>query len=181
MVRSIPVLLWVAVLGGVVAACGAEEPYTPKLRKGGTTTGQESTEPVKASEEAAAASTPAVDAAPPAPVEVYLSDIDVQVIANGYGPLERNMSCGDIAANDGKMISIRGVTHSKGLGAHANAEVVVPLAGGYKSFLADVGVDDEVGANGSVVFQVIVDGEMLFDRSGQVLPISGNFASSRRS
>jgi hypothetical protein len=41
--------------------------------------------------------------------------------------------------------------------------VHVPLGGQYKTFLADVGVDDEVGANGTVVFQVSADGAQLFD------------------
>jgi hypothetical protein len=37
------------------------------------------------------------------------------------------------------------------------------LAGKYRTFLADVGVDDEVGDGGSVIFQVWADGSKLYD------------------
>jgi hypothetical protein len=37
------------------------------------------------------------------------------------------------------------------------------LNGGCSTFQAEVGVDDEVGPNGTVVFQVWADGVQLFD------------------
>ena len=48
--------------------------------------------------------------------------------------------------------------YAKGLGVHAVADVVYVVPSGCTSFAAQVGVDDEVGANGSVVFEVWVDG-----------------------
>jgi hypothetical protein len=103
------------------------------------------------------------DAASAPPVEVQLSDLTLDVVANGYGPLEKDMEIGDLAPNDGGPITLNGVTYAKGLGAHAASEVNVTLGGAYKTFLTDVGVDDSAGDNGSVVFQVIVDGETVFD------------------
>jgi hypothetical protein len=58
---------------------------------------------------------------------------------------------------------LNGVTAAKGLGVHATSNVVYGLGGRYESFVADVGVDDECGAFGSVVFQVFVDGTKRFD------------------
>jgi hypothetical protein len=44
------------------------------------------------------------------------------------------------------------------LGAHAASDIRYAIPAGCSTFSADIGVDDEVGANGSVVFQVWVDG-----------------------
>jgi hypothetical protein len=107
----------------------------------------------------------AVDAAPvdAAPVEAFVSDLAYVVVANGFGPPEKDKSNGEDAANDGKAITLAGVTYAKGLGVHAASEIDVPLGGQYKTFLADVGVDDEVMTGGSIVFRVLADGEQLFD------------------
>ena len=92
-----------------------------------------------------------------------MSDLTPVSATNGYGPVERDMSNGGLAAGDGRTITLNGVTYPKGLGVHAASTVVYSLAGGYQSFAADVGVDDECGTAGTVVFQVIVDGVKLFD------------------
>ena len=55
-----------------------------------------------------------------------------------------------------------GVTYTKGLGAHAVRDITYALGGGYTSFLADIGIDDETG-NGTVVFQVFADGVKIYD------------------
>jgi len=59
------------------------------------------------------------------------------------------------------------------LGTHAQSTIAYDLAAlgrGYERFEALVGIDDEVGG-GSVVFQVLVDGEKRFD-SGTLTPAS---------
>jgi alpha-galactosidase len=103
------------------------------------------------------------EAAPPAAVETPVTDLAFVVVANGYGPAEKDMSNGEINANDGLPITLQGVAYAKGLGVHSGSEITVPLGGQYKTFVADVGVDDEVAANGSIVFQVLGDGAGLFD------------------
>jgi len=73
------------------------------------------------------------------------------------------MSNGESAAGDGHTITLNGTTYPKGLGVHAAADVQYALSGGCTRFRADVGVDDEVGTRGSVVFQVFADGAKLYD------------------
>ena len=95
----------------------------------------------------------------------YLSDLTWTSMTNGWGPVEKDTSNGENAAGDGHPISIRGVTYTKGLGAHAVSNVVYNLAtaGSCTAFASDVGVDDETNGTGSVIFQVWVDGTKLFD------------------
>jgi hypothetical protein len=82
---------------------------------------------------------------------------------NALGPVEKDRSNGEFAGGDGRTITLNGVTFAKGLGVHANAELGYYLGGNCSSFTAQVGLDDEVGPNGSVVFQVWGDGAKLYD------------------
>jgi hypothetical protein len=62
------------------------------------------------------------------------------------------------------VITLAGITYQKGLGVHANSNLAYDLTGkGYTTFTSDIGVDDEVGALGSVIFQVWADGMKLYD------------------
>ncbi|MGN9911494.1 glycoside hydrolase family 2 TIM barrel-domain containing protein [Phytohabitans sp. LJ34] len=97
--------------------------------------------------------------APLPPGGRWVSDLPFLVAENGWGPVERDMSNAEQPAGDGRPITIGGVVYEKGVGAHATSRVVVDLGGGCTSFRADVGVDDEMGASGSVAFEVWVDGE----------------------
>jgi len=100
---------------------------------------------------------------PDNPVTVYLSDIEENSSTNGWGPIEKDMSNGERDAQDGTVISIGGQSFSKGLGVHANSTITYSLsAGQYQRFTASIGIDDEVGNSGSVVFQVELDGVLYF-------------------
>ena len=55
------------------------------------------------------------------------------------------------------------MTYAKGLGVHALSGVEYRLGCIASRFQSDIGVDDEVGANGSVDFQVYADGMKIFD------------------
>lgn len=100
---------------------------------------------------------------PPAPRgDVWVSDLEFLTEQNGWGPLERDRSNGEQGATDGNPITIGGQVYEKGLGVHAESIVDVYLGGNCLNFTADVGVDDEVGNNGSVVFEVYTDGERQF-------------------
>ncbi len=79
------------------------------------------------------------------------------------GPVERDMSVGQKKANDGQVIKLDGVSYSSGLGVNATSSVSFNLNGDYLQFVSDIGIDDEVGDKGSVVFQVFGDGIKLFD------------------
>lgn len=73
------------------------------------------------------------------------------------------MSNGEQGSGDGSIITLNGKTYEKGLGVHANSEVSYYLGGKASSFIADIGVDDEVSNSGSVIFQVWLDGEKVYD------------------
>ncbi|MFN8556294.1 MAG: NPCBM/NEW2 domain-containing protein [Dehalococcoidia bacterium] len=107
--------------------------------------------------------TATMSAAPPLPSSPYLSDWTWVAMTNGWGPVEKDRSNNDLPAGDGRTITLNGVTYAKGLGTHAPSDIRYAINGGCTSFLADVGVDDEVGAGGSVVFQVWADGVKLYD------------------
>ncbi len=96
-------------------------------------------------------------------VSHYLSDLTPTSTVNGWGPYERDMSNGEQAAGDGRPITLNGVVYPKGLGTHAAADLKYALGGTCSTFTASVGVDDEVGANGTVVFQVLLDGTKVYD------------------
>lgn len=89
---------------------------------------------------------------------------------NGWGPIELNTSNGEAAPGDGHPITLKGKVYPTGLGVHADSEIHIHAIGfetpACTHFKADVGIDDEVGANGKysdVIFQVYADGEKLFD------------------
>lgn len=94
---------------------------------------------------------------------VYLSDIEWLSATNGYGPVEKDMAVGGSGQGDGPPLTLNGTVYPKGLGCHANSEVIYELDGLFESFSAIVGVDDNVRPNGSVIFQVEVDGQLRFD------------------
>ena len=96
------------------------------------------------------------------PIE-YLSDRRWVSATNGSNEVELDGSNGDCAGCQSTTITLNGVAYGKGLGAHADSEIVYDLGGGYASFVADVGLDDETGPDGTVVFRVYADGVLLYD------------------
>ena len=65
------------------------------------------------------------------------------------------------AAGDGHTLTLNGTTFAKGpAGTPPDVRYALSTC---TTFTAQVGVDDEVGANGSVVFQVFGDTTKLFD------------------
>jgi alpha-galactosidase len=93
----------------------------------------------------------------------YVSDLQWTSSSNGWGPVERDRSNGETGAHDGHPITLNGQVYAKGLGAHAPSEVDVYIGGKCASLASDVGIDDEVGSKGSVVFQVWADGAKVAD------------------
>ncbi|MGA2863713.1 MAG: NPCBM/NEW2 domain-containing protein [Verrucomicrobiota bacterium] len=63
----------------------------------------------------------------------------------------------------GRPISIAGQRYEKGLGTHAPGEMVFKLGRHHERFTAEVGVDDQGGKTGPVVFTVLLDGQEGFD------------------
>src|SRR5262249_47507514 len=97
------------------------------------------------------------------PGTYYLSALPITVNSNGWGPAEMNRSNGEQGASDGKKITLNTTQYDFGIGVHATSDITFNLNGQYSTFFSDVGIDDEVGNNGSVDFQVYVDGVLKFD------------------
>ena len=91
-------------------------------------------------------------------VSTNLSSLNWTSATTGYGTIQKDESI------SGNTLTLRGNTYSTGIGTHAASTITYNLAGAYKNFISDIGVDDEVnGHTGSVEFQVIGDGKVLFD------------------
>jgi hypothetical protein len=96
----------------------------------------------------------------------YLSDLTESAGAiNGWGPVEKDMTNGWTEAGDGAapIDLFAGATYEKGIGCHSWSEVSYDLAGKYRMFVADIGYTFNETPGGTVVFQVVVDGETKFD------------------
>ncbi|MFF1449191.1 NPCBM/NEW2 domain-containing protein [Streptomyces sp. NPDC058274] len=95
--------------------------------------------------------------APPSGVS-SLGDLPWMSTTNGWGPVERNTSNGESDSGDGHPITINGAVYAKGIGAHAQSTVEIDAGKGCERVTADVGVDDEEGADGTVAFEIWADG-----------------------
>jgi glucose/arabinose dehydrogenase len=84
--------------------------------------------------------------------------------ANGWGPYEVHRSNGEQGASDGQAIRLAGIPYPRGLGVHAPSDISFNLGRSCNGhFVADMGIDSEVGTNGSVVFQIYLDGVLAQD------------------
>lgn len=95
---------------------------------------------------------------PPPAGSSYLSDLPWLSSSNGWGPVERDTSNGEYNAGDGHPITIGGTVYAKGLGTHAPSDIAYYTGKACQKVTADVGVDDEEAADGSVAFEVWADG-----------------------
>ncbi|WP_019818813.1 glycoside hydrolase family 97 catalytic domain-containing protein [Saccharomonospora saliphila] len=93
--------------------------------------------------------------------ETHVSALEFVHAGNGWGPVERDRSNGEQEAGDGGRMTVDGTTFDRGLGVHAPSSVEVYLGRRCDRLAAEVGVDDEVGEQGSVVFTVSGDGTVL--------------------
>ncbi|WP_428940486.1 NPCBM/NEW2 domain-containing protein [Fontivita pretiosa] len=97
----------------------------------------------------------------------YLSHLPIVNQTNTRGPVEIDSSVGQVGIDDGRTITLNGVRYTRGIGTHSDSKLVYNLAGQYTTFITDLGIDDEVGNRGSVVFEIWTDGTRVFD-SGRV-------------
>lgn len=137
--------------GAFLAASGATDlPGDPRAQAGGIDLG--------AFEQTAPPPSPTPSIAGPV---TYAGDLAWLRSSNGWGPPEVDRSNGERASDDGGLIRIGTTAFDHGIGAHAPSRIVVELDDRCSVFLADVGLDEEVGDRGSVVFEVWGDGEPL--------------------
>lgn len=89
---------------------------------------------------------------PPLP-DVHLSDLNWVSATAGWGSPQKNFS---VQQNP---LSIGGVIYAKGIGTHADSEIVYSLDPAYLRFVAVAGIDDEITLNkASIRFSVQIDG-----------------------
>jgi alpha-galactosidase len=101
---------------------------------------------------------------PPIPIgTAWISDVTWTYAANGLGPVEKDSSVGASKAGDGKPMTLQGKAYAKGLGVAGGSAIVYRLGKLCTSFTSDIGIDDETGGKGSVVFHVLVDGVEKFN------------------
>ncbi|NLD93411.1 MAG: choice-of-anchor D domain-containing protein [Fibrobacter sp.] len=91
---------------------------------------------------------------------VYLSDLEPSFATAGWSSVKKDMSVG------GNPIRIASEEYKKGLGTHANSEIVYNINGQYDIFSVTIGADDET--DGSVIFEVLGDNQRLF-KSGTTM------------
>jgi alpha-galactosidase len=94
---------------------------------------------------------------------VWLDTLDLSSMHQGWGAPQTNRSI------RGQPLSIVGHKFERGVGTHANSTYRLDLKGGTERFTASVGLDDSAGGPGSVVFQVVADGQRKFN-SGVMKP-----------
>lgn len=95
---------------------------------------------------------------PPTPrlPQVHLSDLNWVSAPTGDAIPQKDKSI------EGRPLSVAGSTFAKGLGTHADSEIVYDLHPEYARFVAVAGIDDEIAlGKASVVFRVEIDGVIV--------------------
>ena len=90
-------------------------------------------------------------------MDVSLDELTPVSATQDDGELQKNRS------REGNPLTVGGKVYARGLGTHAFSEILYQLGNRYRRLEAEVGVDDEKGGAGSVVFQVYGDGRKVFD------------------
>ena len=86
---------------------------------------------------------------------LYISDLSSEIIIEGT--FNKNTTL------DGETIKLENRPFTKGLSTQAPAEIKYPLLGKFSRFEAEIGIDDNVFLNASVVFEVLVDDSLIFE------------------
>jgi alpha-galactosidase len=86
-----------------------------------------------------------------------IETLQLQYFEQEWGQAQPNQSV------DRHPLAIDGKRFEHGLGTHANSVFRLALGGKGERFTASVGVDDEVGKQGSIEFQVTGDGKTLWE------------------
>jgi alpha-galactosidase len=82
---------------------------------------------------------------------IWLETLDLGRMDQGWGKPQAGRSV------DERPLTLHGAVYPHGIGTHASSEWTIDLKGRAQRFAAVIGVDDESGEKGSVVFSVWVD------------------------
>ena len=93
---------------------------------------------------------------------VYLSDLTpVEVVQTPY--LDRAYPHRIDRSNGGRPLRLGPKTYRRGLGVHSYSALTFTLGGGFELFTTTMGIDNEVGDQGSVIFRIFGDGKLLHE------------------
>ena len=97
---------------------------------------------------------------------VFLSDLEpasyqFEPFASTQWPYRRDRSVANRPLRIGKQ------RYQRGIGMHSQATLTYTLDGDYTSLAAEIGIDEEVGPRGNVVFRILTDDKEVFN-SGPV-------------
>lgn len=88
------------------------------------------------------------------------NQLNLGLMTTGWGKAEANKSA------SGKKLTLNGKQYD-GIGTHAESKMTVAVNGKAEQFTALVGVDDNAGGDGTVIFKISGDGRELFN-SGEL-------------
>ena len=88
-------------------------------------------------------------------VSAFASDMEWISSSCGWGSVRRDKS------SDGHALKLGGRTFSKGIGTHANSEIVINVPAGTTRFLAVAGTDNEVSGGQCCVYRIYLDGALV--------------------
>jgi hypothetical protein len=89
-------------------------------------------------------------------------DAEVKYLSDMKPASEKGVWRNDLSAG-GKKLAVNGQVYKKGIGAISGSVLVYKLDGTWDRLMGHVGMDDEVGDGGSVMFRVYGDGKLLFE------------------
>ena len=93
----------------------------------------------------------------------WLSEVQWDRANGSGGPVETDQSAGGRDIRDGETMTINGRVYEKGLGVAGDSTIVYDLDGDYSRFFSHIGIDDSIGDDGVVAFQVWTDGRKVYD------------------
>ncbi|MDD2706862.1 MAG: DUF6067 family protein [Verrucomicrobiae bacterium] len=94
---------------------------------------------------------------------VYLSDIKEQSQRGSFAELGKDGFINANASGRRDSLILADRVYAKGLWMHSVAETVYFINGNYEKFSALIGIGDETGDGGSVVFKVVADGRVIYN------------------
>ena len=86
---------------------------------------------------------------------MWLENVGISQMTTGYGTAQIGKSI------DGNPLRLGGHTYGRGVGTHAESDLLIDLKGRATRFVSMVGVDEEITSRGSVVFSVWADGRKI--------------------
>ncbi|HHY83908.1 MAG TPA: alpha-galactosidase [Verrucomicrobia bacterium] len=89
--------------------------------------------------------------------DVWISTLDVSRIEQGWGEARANRSV------DNRRLTVAGRVFQRGVGTHANSTIALEVDGNAITLSGSVGVDDETGGRGSVIFKIEADGKEIWN------------------